>query len=344
MRGFFAPRQKSPWHRVRNGALILGLMVLGAVTAYVALGWAWLDALYMVVITVGTIGFTDQPSALSPAEKCLTIGVVVLGVTVVAYIFAGFVQMITAGELQKALGQYRMSREIEQLQGHIIICGAGRTGRLLADELERSDADYVIIDRDSQRLAANYGKHALFVTGDATEEEILLRAGVQRAKSLVSALPHDAENVFITLTARNLNRSLQIIARAEQLSTNKKLLQAGANRVVMPASIGAQRMAAMITRPSTVEFLELVADRNVLDVELDEFVIPENSPLIGKKLGETGIRPLYSLLMVAVKRRVGALIFNPESDYIFQPEDIAIIMGRTEDIQRFRSECKLHEQ
>lgn len=332
-------RNKSPWHRVRNGAILLGLMILGAVVGYVALGWKWLDALYMVVITVGTIGFTDQPSPLSPAEKLLTIGVVVLGVTVVAYIFAGFVQMITAGELQKALGQYRMSREIEQLHGHIIICGAGRTGRLLADELERSDATYVIIDRDSQRLAANYGRHALFVSGDATEEEILLRAGVLRAKSLVSALPHDAENVFITLTARNLNRDLQIIARAEQISTNKKLLQAGANRVVMPATIGAQRMAAMITRPSTVEFLELVADRNVLDVELDEFVIPAESPLIGKKLGETGIRPQYSLLMVAVKRRVGALIFNPESDYLFQPEDVAIVMGRTEDIQRFRNDC-----
>jgi voltage-gated potassium channel len=234
-----------------------------------------------------------------------------------------------------------MNREIEQLRGHVIICGAGRTGRLLAEELERGDYAYVIIDHDAQRLAANYGKHALIVEGDATQEETLLRAGVDRAKSLVSALPHDAENVFITLTARNLNRELQIIARAEQLSTNKKLLQAGANRVVMPASIGAQRMAAMITRPSTVEFLELVADRNVLDVELDEFVIPAASPLIGKKLGETGLRPVYSLLMVAVKRRVGALIFNPESDYVFHPDDIAIIMGRTEDIQRFRSECKL---
>lgn len=314
-------------------------MVLGAVVGYVALGWEWLDALYMVVITVGTIGFTDQPSTLSPAEKILTIGVVVLGVTVVAYIFAGFVQMITAGELQKALGQYRMSREIEQLENHVIICGAGRTGMLLADELERGHSEYVIVDREPHRHPSNHGKHALFVEGDATEEDVLLRAGVQRAKSLVSALPHDADNVFITLTARNLHPKLQIIARAEQLSTNKKLLQAGANRVVMPASIGAQRMAAMITRPSTVEFLELVADRNVLDVELDEFVLPENSPLIGKQLGETGLRPKYSLLMVAVKRRVGALIFNPESDYVFQTEDVAIIMGRTEDIQRFHNDC-----
>jgi voltage-gated potassium channel len=316
-------------------------MILGAVVSYVALGWEWLDALYMVVITVGTIGFTDQPSTLSPAEKLLTIGVVILGVTVVAYIFAGFVQMITAGELQKALGLYRMNREIDQLENHVIICGAGRTGRMLAEELERGHSEYVIIDREAKQHLLQHGKNCLFVEGDATEEDILLRAGVQRAKSLVSALPHDAENVFITLTARNLNPKLQIIARAEQFSTNKKLLQAGANRVVMPASIGAQRMAAMITRPSTVEFLELVADRNVLDVELDEFLIPAASPLIGKKLGETGIRPQYSLLLVAVKRRIGMLIFNPEPDYVFQPEDVAIIMGRTEDIQRFRDECKL---
>jgi voltage-gated potassium channel len=247
--------------------------------------------------------------------------------------------MLTAGELQKALGRLRMNREIEKLSGHVIICGIGRVGELLAEELSRQGSRFVVVDRDAARISEVTELECLFINGDATQEEILIQAGVQRAKSLVSALPHDAENVFITLSARNLNRDLQIVSRAEQPSTYKKLLQAGANRVVMPATIGAQRMAAMILRPSTVEFLELMADRSVLDVELDEFRLTAGSPFIGKTLGESGTRKNYGLLLVAVKRKVGALIFNPDTDYVFQPEDIAIVMGRTEDILRFRQEC-----
>ncbi|MDX1963138.1 MAG: potassium channel protein [Pirellulales bacterium] len=330
---------KNPWRRLRNGAIALAVLLFFATVGYKLLrpDDSWLDCLYMVAITAGTVGYGEHSDA-PDAEKLFTIVVILTSVTAVAYIFGSFVQIVTAGELQRALGHMRMTRELQKLNGHVIICGGGRVGELLAEELARHDDDFVVIDRDPQRLQELRSHKCLTVAGDATLEEILLQAGVQRAKSLVSALPHDAENVFITLTARNLNRDLQIIARAEQPTTYKKLLQAGANRVVMPATIGAQRMAAMISRPSTVEFLELVADRSVLDVELDEFVISPNSPLVGKTLGESGTRRQYGLLMVAVKRKVGALIFNPDSDYVFQPEDVAIVMGRTEDIQKFRQE------
>jgi voltage-gated potassium channel len=319
--------------------LILALVILGSTYGfkYLRPERGWLDALYMVVITVGTVGFGEKSDA-PDAEKILTIIIILLGVTVVAYIFAGFVQMVTAGEIRKALGQRRMNREIENLNGHVIVCGIGRVGELLAEELTRQEGKFVIIDRDVERLNELTNLRCLTIAGDATHEDVLVHAGVERAKSLVSALPNDAENVFITLSARNLNRDLQIIARAEQPNTYKKLLQAGANRVVMPATIGAQRMAAMISRPSTVEFLELVADRNVLDVELDEFPIPVGSPLVKTSLAESGIRKNFGLLMVAVKRKVGAIIFNPDSDYIFQEDDVAIVMGRTEDILRFRDE------
>lgn len=328
---------RSPWTRVRNGGILLALVVLGAVLGYVCLGRSWLDAVYIVVNTIGTVGFAEQ-STLPPGEKIFTIVVILLSVTVVAFIFGSFVQMITAGELHRALGHYRMTREIDKLSDHVIICGIGRVGELLAEELNRHGSRFVVIDNNPQRINELAELRCLLVTGDATQEEVLIQAGVERAKCLVSALPHDAENVFITLSARNLNRTMQIISRAEQSSTYKKLLQAGANRVVMPATIGAQRMAAMISRPSTVEFLELVADRSVLDVELDEFVIPESSALVGKTLGESSTRRLHGLLMVAIKRKVGALIFNPDADYAFQAEDIAIVMGRAEDIELFRQE------
>jgi voltage-gated potassium channel len=326
------------WQRMRLGAAVLLAIIVLATLAFMVIGGRdFIDSLYMVMITVGTVGYTEQ-SQLSNSEKILIILLIILGVTVIAYLFAGFVQMLTAGELQRVLGQMRMTRDIEKLNEHVIICGIGRTGLLLAEELCRQDCPFVIVENDPAKKDEYQKLNCLVVEGDATQEDVLIKAGIDRAKTLVSALPHDTDNVFIALTARNLNRSLQIISRAEQASTYKKLLQAGANRVVMPTTIGAQRMAAMITRPSTVEFLELVADRSVLDVELDEFVIPSTSPLVGKTLAESSPRREYGLLLVAVKRRVGALIFNPDHDYIFQAEDVAIVMGRTEDISRFRDD------
>jgi voltage-gated potassium channel len=168
-----------------------------------------------------------------------------------------------------------------------------------------------------------------------------LANGIRRAKCLVTVLPNDAVNVFITLTSRNLNPQLQIIARGEQHSTHKKLLQAGANRVVLPAAIGAMRIAAMVTHPSTVELMELVAGRSVLDVEVDELHVPDSSPLVGRTIREIEARSRHGLLVVAIKHSHGGMIFNPEANLSFQSSDIIIVMGRVEDIERFRREYQL---
>lgn len=330
----------SPLVRIRRGAIVLGVVFVAAVCGYRGFGWSWLEAVYMVVITVATVGYGEH-SQLTPPQQAFTIAVVLLGISAAAYTFGGFLQMITEGEIEKVVGTRRMAREIGELNDHVIVCGFGRIGQILCEELVRHKRRIVVIDSNPERIGHAHCLEYLAQVGDATEEDVLMGVGVDRAKTLVTALPSDAANVFITLTSRNLNRSLQIIARGELPNTQKKLLQAGADRVVLPAATGALRMAAIITRPSTVELLELVAGKSIMDVEVDEVTIPAASPLIGKTVLAAETRRKHGLLVVAVKRAHGAMIFNPDAEFVFETLDTVIVMGKPGDISRFREENRI---
>ncbi len=330
----------SPLQRVRNGAVVLGVVFIAAVLGYRIAGRSWLDALYMVVITISTVGYSET-STQSIGQKWLTMGVILLGISATVFTLGGFVQMMMEGEIERTLSLGRTTRAIEKLKQHVVLCGFGRIGQILAHTLNAKKQAFVVVDNDPEAINEAQSLGYLVLLGDATEEDVLLAAGVARAQSLVTALPSDAANVFITLTARNLNRALQIIARGEYQTTEKKLLQAGANRVVMPAAIGALRMAAMITRPSTIELMELVGGKNILDVEIDEIAVSAQSPLVGKTIIDAETRRRHGLLIVAVKQAAGNMAFNPGSEIVFQPNDTIIVMGRLEDIDRFRQEYKL---
>jgi voltage-gated potassium channel len=324
--------------RLRRGAVVLVLTITAAIVGYhLIFKRTLLDAIYMTVITLATIGYGEH-SQLPPAEQLFTIVVIIIGLAASAYTIGGFVNMALEGEVEKALGLHRANKAIERMHDHVIICGYGRVGQILASELDKQRTPFVIIDRDPAKTAMAANENHITITGDATEEEVLNSVGITRAKTLVTAFPNDAANVFITLTARDLNPHMQIIARAEQPSTQKKLIQAGANRVVLPASIGAQRIAALITRPSTLELMELVAGRSVMDVVVDEIVIPAKSPMIGKTVMDTEARRRHGLLVVAVKRAEGSMIFNPDTNFTFKIGDVVIVMGKPDDIARCRTE------
>ncbi len=326
---------KTPLERIRLGALFLVAIVLVAVVGYRLLGYDWIGALWMVVVTVSSVGYAEE-STRGPWFQLFTIGVIVVGMSAAVYTIGGFIQMVTEGELEKVLGRRRVTKEIQRLQDHVIICGFGRVGQILAEDMRRQTRPFVVIDKDPEQIEAAVAAGVLCLHGDATEDDVLIEAGIERARTLVTGLPNDAANVFITLTARNLNERLQIIARAEYETTEKKLRQAGANKIVLPAAISARHMVRMITHPSTADLMDLVAESAYLEYELDEIDVPEGNDLVGVSVLETEARRRHGLLVVAVRKLDGSMLLNPDPDYRFDIGDIIIIMGRHDDIGRFR--------
>jgi voltage-gated potassium channel len=329
----------TPRH-VRRGTMLFAAVIAISICGYRWFGRSWLDATYMVVITLSTIGY-GETSNLPPGEQVFTMLVVMFGLTASAYTLGGFFQMLTQGEIEKSLGTRRMRREISELNQHVIVCGFGRMGRILCAELRRREVGFVVVDRGPASIAEIKELGYLGYQGDATEEETLRAVGIERAQHLVTVLPGDAENVYITLTSRNLNPDFQIIARGEIPSTQKKLLQAGATRVILPAAIGGLRAAAMITEPSTIELMELFMGNNVMDVEIDQLKLGDGCPLVGRMVSETMVQRRHGLLVVAVKRADGQMVFNPDDDFSFLAQDSIVVMGKPLDIKRFCEENKL---
>jgi voltage-gated potassium channel len=328
--------------RLRIGLVILAIIFLVAVSGYRLAGWSWLDSVYMVVVTLSTVGYKEvRDVSNSPALELFTILVIIFGVSTALYIVGGLVQMMAEGEINRALGVRRATREIERLHGHTVICGFGRVGEILAEQLQRHKRPFVIVENEPERIGDASSLGYLALNHDSTEEDALTAAGVERASALVTTLPRDADNVFITLTARNLNPKITIIARGEYPSTEKKLLQAGADRVVLPAAAGAMRMAAMITRPAALELIVVVAGHQIAEVEVDELTIPAGSPLVGITVRDSQTRSRHGLLIVAMRSSGAKLEFNPGGDALFQANASVVVMGRPTDIDRFRAEYRI---
>ena len=322
--------------------MLLASIFLVGVAGYRLAGWSLVESIYMVVMVLSTVGMEEvRDLSGSPGLQMFTTCLIVVGVSTALYIIGAFVQMMTEGEINRALGLQRVSREIRRINDHVIICGFGRMGEILAGQLRHQDRRLVIIENDPERIAEAMDHGFLTVNDNATEEDALDSAGVRRATTLVTTLPHDADNVFIALTAREMNAQLQIIARAESRTTEKKLVRAGANRVVLPAATGAMRMASMITRPSMVELIELVAGRHAAEVEVDELTLPPECELVGRTVGQSDIRSRNGLLIVAVRRSDDQLLFAPGADMPFQGGDRVLVIGRQDDIERFRREHNL---
>lgn len=329
---------RSPFRRIQRGALLLSIVFLVAVCGYHFLGeYDWIEAIWMVVVTISTVGYGER-SSLDPTLQIFSVLVILLGMSAAAYTFGGLIQMMLEGEIERLLGVRRMSRDLQKLENHTIVCGFGRMGQRVVEELRSRNPNIVVLEKDPAVVGKIRGQQELYVVGDATEESVLRRVGVGKAKTLVAALPTDAENVFITLTARNLNASVQIVSRAEKLSTEIKLKQAGADRVVLPTVVGARQLVRMITRPTTADLIELVYESTFEDFELDEIHIQADSQLAGTCVEDSLMHRKHRLLVVAVKKSDGSLIFNPDREYCFQAGDIVILMGHSQDIARFRGQ------
>jgi voltage-gated potassium channel len=333
---------KTPLRRLLIGTACFVLTLMIAVSGYRIAGWTWMDAIYMVVITIFGVGYGEVRPILSTGLRLFTIFVIVAGTSSVVYSIGAFLQMVTEGEINRALGARRMTKEIETLDRHVIICGFGRMGVLLAARMVEAGRSFVVVDRDEERIAQAQALGYLVRLGDATDETLLEAVGIRRAAVLATVLPNDALNVFITLTARNLNPAMMILARGEQASTEKKLMQAGANRVVLPAAIGATRMAHLITHPASLDFLDTSNSLSSLNeilsqvqVELDELPIALHSELVGATVGAIEVRGHGAFIVVALRRSDGAMVIHPDPMLRLQVDDTLIVLGRQGDLPEF---------
>ena len=331
----------SSLQRIRKGAISLLAVFLGSVLGlHWISGYGWMESLWMVVITISTVGFSEE-SRLPPKTQALLMGVIVLGVTASAYTLGALIQYLLEGEFDRILGKRKMNREISKLTGHVIVCGFGRLGEDLVEMLRRRGVKYVIVDNDPERVVEAQVTGDLVVLGDATADAVLSDANIEHAKTIVTTLPRDAENVFIALTARNLSPKIQIIATAEHGSSCKKLRQAGADKIVMPHRVGAQQMERMISRPTTARLFDVFAETSEIEMEMDELVIPASSELAGAQLGQSGIRDRFDLLVVAIKHSDGELVTNPSSSQVIQAGDILMVMGPLDKIALLKREAAL---
>lgn len=327
---------KTPFQRIRIGAFsLVCVLTLSVVGFHFLAGYDWLDAVWMVVITVSTVGYSENTQSTSVVQ-ILTICVILLGVTSSVYTCGGFIQLLLEGEVERALGKRKMSKEIKRLDGHVIICGFGRLGLDLVNQLQHRGIPFVVVDVDLEKVIQAGERKVLAIHGDATSEQVLETANLSAARALVTALPSDAENVFITLTARNLRPDIQIIAKSEQESSCRKLRQAGADKIVMPHRVGAQQMERMISRPTTADLVELFAEASHLEMELDEFRVSQTSNLVGTALSDSKIKEEFNLLVVGIKNRDGEFRFNPPPQETIGDEDTLLVIGQVDDINRMK--------
>jgi len=328
-----------PLRKMLAGVVGFLMVCVVAVVGYVAAGWRLDDSIYMVIITIFGVGYGEVHPIESTALRALTIAVIIAGYGSLLYTAGGFMQMVVDGELNKVLGARRMSKDIERLTGHTIICGVGRMGSILARELAAAGKPFVIIDSNERRLQTAAELGYLIIDGDATEEHALQTAGIERAAVVATMLSDDATNVFVTITAREMNAEALIIARGEYPATERKLLRCGANRVVLPTAIGAAKVAHLIIRPTAENMLEQLASQGSISEELgqiglrfDELEVTATSALANKLLSEIEIRSNHGFLIVGIRSSDGTTALNPPGTTQLLPGDVVIVLGHNDDI------------
>jgi voltage-gated potassium channel len=317
------------WRRLRLALVMLAAVFVIGILGYVLLGFSLLDAAYQTVTTVATVGFREvQP--LDDAGKVFTIVLILVGVGTALYTFSVVLETLFEGHLRELFGRRRMEREIDAMDGHVIVCGWGRVGRAIGEELMAARADLVIVDLDSTRVSET---QLPAVVGDATEDRVLERAGLARARALVAALDGDAANLFVTLSARSLRPDLFIVARARVEETEEKLRRAGADRVVNPQSIGGARIAAFILQPHVTEFLDVVMHDRGLEFRLEEMLVPAGSSIAGSSIRDAHLRDRTGALVLALRDEDGSFNTNPSPDTRILAGQVLIAIGTPTELE-----------
>ena len=320
-------------HLAISIALSLLILVTGTAGYMIIEDWRFLDALYMTIVTISTVGYREV-NQVGDIGRLFTIFLVLIGVGFTFYVMAAVVQFMVEGRMRIIMGRRRLDKHIDRLKNHYIVCGYGRIGRVLCSNLQRTPYELVVIEKNPDLIPAMDDDGVLYVTGDAGDEANLLKAGIKRARGLVAALATDTDNVFLVLSARQLAPELNIIARASQQGAKNKLHAAGANSVESPYEMGAASMAHRIIRPTVTNFLDLAFAHTRKDIQMEEIPVSENSRLTNIPLKDSGIRQDFNLIIIAIKKPDGTMLFNPSFEAALMPDDTVIAVGEEENLQK----------
>ncbi|MBO8130254.1 MAG: potassium channel protein [Candidatus Marinimicrobia bacterium] len=327
-------RKKDTFRHIKAAIIFLtGVIVFGTIGYIVIEKWNFIDSFYMTIISITTTGF-EEVHPLSHTGKIFTILIIVFGISAIAY---------TAGRAtQYFIEEYffrsrRMMEKIRKLKDHYIVCGFGRMGKQICKELKNNGASFVVIESNPEQQETLKESGYLYIEGDATNDETLIESGVKRAKGLVSVVEKDADNIFVTLTARDLNRNLFIVTRAINEGSERKLIKAGANRVIKPYELGGHRMVQMLLRPYVVDFIDIVGKRGVYNLAMEEIQVEDGSILVGSKIAETPIRRELNIIVIAIYTKEGKFIYNPGPNVIIQSNDTLIVIGEENNINKLKN-------
>lgn len=327
-------RLGSFWSILLGVAYLCVIFMLGIGFYMIYEHWDLASSFYMVVITLSTVGFMEV-NQLSPEGRVFTAVLIMLGVGGFVYIAGAFAQVLIDGRLQIMWGKHRMMKMIEKLRNHFIVCGHGRIGSIVVQEIMAEGHDVVVIESDPALIDKMEQDGILCIEGDATSDQVLLSAGLLHARSLISAVTSELANVYVTLTARQLSPKIDIVARAGDKSHISRLERAGADRVVLPHFIGGLRMAQNVLRPTVTNFLEL-AVRGGIDLQMEELLVSPESPLVGKDLIESRIRADYNLIVIAIQKESGEMVFNPGPKEVIQANDTLLAVGMKSNLAEIR--------
>ncbi len=318
-------------------SVLLLLVIFSTVGIHVIEGWPWIDCLWHTVITISTVGY-HLVHPLSHAGEIFTMIVIVVAFGVFVYGASTVAGMIFEGDIQKILTAKRIEKMVSKLKNHTIVCGLGRTGQAAIKELWKENVPFVVVEKDEGRIeeAKERYPNLIYIHGDATQDETLLKAGIKSASNLIVATADDADNLFITLSAKNLNPRIRIVTRANREENVIKLKRAGATEVILPNVIGGLRMASLAIRPSVVSFLDIVTHHGEIDLRLEEVRVPKGSPFHGKLLKDLDIPRKTGVIVIGVRREDGSFILNPTSTTMVLEGDSLIIIGTKDQAEKLK--------
>jgi len=322
------------YYKLKLSLFFLFITITFGTVGYVAFeGMTPFDAFYMVLITISTVGF-GEIKPLSELGRAITLVIIVSGISLLTYTLSQVATILVEGELRKILGRRKLEKQIAALKNHYIICGYGRIGQIIVKELRAANMPLVVVEQNQAGVDQLESDGVLYLVMDATSDDALVAAGLNRAKGLVTAVSSDADNVFIALSAKGLRPDIFILARASDAKNERKLLRAGASRVVCPYDMGGRRMAEILNKPTVVDFLDQTMMRSDLGLQMEEAVISDSSELTGKTVMSSNLRQEFGVIIVAIKRRNGDMVFNPGPQEAFNAGDVIVVIGKRAELQR----------